>query len=53
LNSNFILTALALAGTIWFFTRPKATLNQTLQESARNTDLFDDGRFGDGFPFHE
>ena len=49
-SSNAILAVLAIAGAVWFFStqqKEKATPNET----AREFDLFDDGRFGDGFPF--
>ena len=51
-SSNAILTVLAVAGAVWFFStqqKDKATPN----EAAREFDLFADGRFGDGFPFND
>jgi len=51
-SSNAILAVLAIAGAVWFFsTQQKEKEKATPNERAREYDLFDDGRFGDGFPF--
>ena len=51
-SSNAILTVLAIAGAVWFFSKQqKEKEKATPNEIAREFDLFDDGRFDDGFPF--
>jgi hypothetical protein len=53
-SSNAILTVLAIAGAVWFFsTQQKEKEKAPPHETAREFDLFDDGRFDDGFPFND
>jgi len=52
-SSNTILAVLAIAGAVWFFSKQqKEKEKATPNETARTVDIFDDGRFDDGFPFN-
>lgn len=46
---NALLTVLAIAGAVYFFKIHKPS---SANEMAREIDLFDDGRFEQGFPFN-